>query len=175
MAEIWKDIPGYEGRYQASTEGHIRSVDRVIDMYSPLIGRVVKRPIKGRVLRPGRNNSGHYSVTLGHGAHGSLVHYLVLKTFVGERPDGMDIRHLNGNPCDNRLCNLAYGTRTENILDVYRVGKRWRKLSLDDAKRIKQLLRAGLSETQIAIMFDCSLSAISNIKRGRTYTWLCDY
>jgi hypothetical protein len=57
-------------------------------------------------------------------------------TFVGAPPDGMEVLHNNGDPTDNRLENLRYGTRTENILDVYRQGKVWRKLSVDDVQAI---------------------------------------
>jgi hypothetical protein len=172
-AEIWKDIPGYEGKYQASTEGRIRSLDRNIDCYSALTRTKYTRFYKGRVLQPGGNNKdGHYSVVLKHGAASVLVHYLVLKTFVGERPPGMDIRHLNGDPKDNRLCNLRYGTRTENILDVYRVGGRWRKLTSTDVQDIRIQLTKGVRVKDIAEKYGCSVTSISRIKKGRTFKWL---
>ena len=51
-----------------------------------------------------------------------LVHRLVLETYVGPRPDGMECRHLNGNSIDNRLKNLKWGTRSENTYDSVRHG-----------------------------------------------------
>lgn len=130
--EIWKDIPGYEGKYQASNLGRIRSLDRPLG--TP--GKKGFKHMKGRVLKPGPVNSGHLYVVLGHGAAGSPVHQLVARTFIGPRPEGMDVCHNDGDPTNNRADNLRYDTRTNNILDVYRSGKRWRKLSLEDVRSI---------------------------------------
>ena len=55
--------------------------------------------------------------TGGRGAPIRRVHHLVLETFVGFRPEGKETRHINGNPLDNRLCNLVWGDRFEQILD----------------------------------------------------------
>lgn len=170
--EIWKDIPGYEGQYQASTLGRIRSVDRQITQMGRF-GKPFTRTMKGRVLRPGRYcKSGHVSVTLGKGAFGKPVHQLVMLTFVGPPPMGMEVRHLNGDPTDNRLCNLAYGTRSENILDVYRIGKRWRKLSKAEALEIKRRLAAGESGAALSREFGVSETSISRLKVGVTFQWL---
>ena len=55
-------------------------------------------------------------------SHTRLVHRLVLEAFVGPRPEGMVARHLNGDPGDNRLENLAWGTQSENNYDKVRHG-----------------------------------------------------
>lgn len=131
MEEIWKDIPGYEGWYQASNMGRIRSVDRLVRGVCHHTGKAFYRKAKGKILRPVRYcKCGHVSVVLGHGAAGSPVHRLIMKTFAGEAPEGMEVLHKNGDPTDNRLENLRYGTRTENILDVYRQGKNGGSCSL---------------------------------------------
>ena len=171
--EIWKDIPGYEGKYQASSEGRIRSLDREVKGVCHYTGEPFIRRIKGKILSPGRFcKSGHVSVVLGHGTQGKPVHQLVMKTFVGEPTEGMEVLHNNGNPKDNRLQNLRYGTRTDNILDVYRQGRRWRKLSVNDVYDIRFELMCGFSGRQVADMHGVSESIISSIKRGRTYKWL---
>lgn len=167
--EIWRDIPGYEGRYQASTLGRIRSLDRRVPVYDST-GRFT-RAVRGRILRPGKCRSGHVSVVLGNGKPGSMVHQLICRTFIGPCPKGMEVLHKNGNPCDNRLENLHYGTRTENILDVYKVGKRWRKFSLNDVDRIRFELFCGIPGHEIAKEYAASDATISAIKRGRTYRW----
>ena len=173
MEEVWKDIPGYEGKYQASTEGRIRSVDRIVFSKNWYTGEPFSRRIKGQILRPGRFcKNGHVSVVLGHGAVGSPVHQLIMRTFVGPPPVGEEVRHKNGDPTDNRLCNLEYGTRTENILDVFYQGKAWRKLDIEDVEQIRFGLCFGVSGAELAKMYVVSEQTVSSIKHGRTFSWL---
>lgn len=173
MEEIWKDIPGYEGKYQASTEGRIRSLDRKVRGVCHFTGEEFYRTIKGRILKPGQYcKNGHLSVVLGHGTPGPPVHRLVMLTFVGEPPDGTEVLHKNGNPQDNRLENLRYGTRTENILDVYHQGGKWRKLSTDEVEDIRFGLSCGIKGVELAQMYRVSPSTISCIKVGRSFKWL---
>lgn len=173
MEETWKDIPGYEGRYQASTFGRIRSLDQIVFGRNWYTGKPFQRKIHGRILKPGRSNKdGHLSVVLGHGAAGSPVHQLIMRTFIGPPPIGKEVLHNNGDPSDNRLENLRYGTRTENILDVYRQGKVWRKLSPEDVQQIRFGLYCGLSESELAQMYKISIWEISCIKRGKSFSWL---
>ena len=171
--EEWKDIPGYEGRYQASSMGRIRNIGYEVKGRNPYTGREFIRKVPSRILKPGRFcKSGHVSVVLGKGTSGQPVHQLVMKAFVGEPPDGMEVLHKNGNPTDNRLENLDYGSRTENILDVYKHGKKWRKLSIEDVEEIRFGLAVGTRITELARMHGVSQSAISGIKTGKNYWWL---
>lgn len=170
--ERWKTIPGYEDRYQASTLGRVRSVDREITQRGRG-GSLFTRTLRGKILRPGRFcSSGHVSVVLGKGTSGKPVHQLVLLTFLGAVPDGMEVRHLNGVADDNRIENLVYGTRTENILDVYAIGRAWRILKSDDVSQIRALLDRGHSGSYIAKRFGISESNVSAIKNEVTYWWL---
>ena len=105
-----KEIPLYPG-YFADTNGCI---------YSKLKGN-----LKVRKLRI--NPDGRYDVNLyrrkerGRGrSFKRTVHQLILETFVGPKPKGGVGRHLNDNPLDNRLVNLAWGTRKENSDDFYK-------------------------------------------------------
>ena len=168
MEEVWKDIPGYEGRYQASNQGRIRSVDRVIPW-----GRGGSRFINGKVLKPaGQKTTPHLRVVLGHGAPGSTVHSLIALTFIGPCPSGQEVRHLDGNPLNNCVDNLAYGTRRENILDVLRIGKAWRARTEKQAKEIKDRLKKGERGVDLAKEYGVSQSCISAIKCGRSFAWL---
>lgn len=131
------------------------------------------RTVPARILKPGQYcKTGHLSVVLGKGSNGKPVHQLVMQTFIGPTPDGSEVLHKNGDPTDNRLANLRYGTRTDNILDVYRQGKRWRKLNIDDVEGIRFGLQCGISGVELALMYNISQSTISAIKHGRTYAWL---
>ncbi len=83
------------------------------------------RFFKGKILNPSKcDKNGHVGVWI-RGLENEKkvversVHRLVMLAFVGLPPKGKEVRHINGIPTDNRLKNLVYGTRTENILDVY--------------------------------------------------------
>ena len=171
--EIWKDIPGYEGRYQASSLGRIKSLKRKVRGENPYTRKEFLRTVPERILRPGRFcKSGHVSVILGRGTPGRPVHQLVAFTFLGPRPEGLDILHINGNPLDNRVGNLMYGTRRENILDVYFQGKAYKKLTIYDVVEIRKMLKAGMTGADIALKMGVSQHCISKIKRRKTFSWL---
>ena len=173
LNEIWKDIPGYVGKYQASNLGRIKSLERKARSVHWYSGKEFYRTVPERILRPGRYcKTGHLSVVLGHGEAGKPVHQLVMKAFCGEPPPGMEVLHINGNPTDNRLCNLRYGTRRENILDVYYQGGRWRKLSADDVIYSRFASFCGFPDSEIAERLGVSASTIAEIRKGKSYKWL---
>lgn len=129
--------------------------------------------MKGRVLRPaGQKRDPHLRVVLGHKASGSLVHKLVALAFLGPCPDGQEVRHLDGDPLNNRVDNLEYGSRTENILDVYRIGRPWRTLTVVDVIDIRRRLQEGERGVDLAREYGVGQACISSIKHGRTYAWL---
>lgn len=119
MLERWKAVPGYEGYYEASTTGIIRSVDRIITMKSR-VGKPTTKKVKGKILKlsPMWKSTDYLVVSFSRGKSSQkLVHRVILETFVGPCPDGMEARHLNGNRQDNRKSNLAWGTPIENASD----------------------------------------------------------
>jgi hypothetical protein len=170
--EIWKDRPGYEGRYQASSLGRIKSLKRKVRSVNRYSGMDFLRTVPERILRPGQHSKcGHVSVVLEHGGNGKQVHRLVMLAFKGRPPVGCEALHINGNPKDNRLVNLRYGTRTENILDIYKHRGRYRKLTTEDVDAIRFSLFCGVPGNVLALEYGVSQSTISSIKHGRTYWW----
>lgn len=117
--EEWKDIPGYEGYYQVSNHGQVRSLDRNV-----MLKNGAFRFAKGITLRPGEHTAGYGMVVLSRlGKRVTRkVHTLVAEAFIGERPAGMEVRHLDDDPSNNHLPNLKYGTPSENRLDSVRNG-----------------------------------------------------
>lgn len=106
-SESWLPVPGYEGHYEVSDLGRVKSHKRS----SP------------RILKPGISTGGYPLVTLClNGRATWLVHRLVMRAFVGAQPQGMETRHLDGNPTNNALSNLAYGSGSENQQDRLRHG-----------------------------------------------------
>lgn len=128
MREVWKPVVGHEGCYEVSNLGRVRSVNRAVwvDAYVDRNGRkraAATRHYVGKMLRPGPMASGHLSVAIGKG-NSRQVHQLVLEAFVGLCPEGHEVLHLDHNPANNKLSNLKYGTRSENIKMDYAAGRR---------------------------------------------------
>jgi hypothetical protein len=115
VLEQWRPVVGHPN-YEVSDQGRVRSIDRVVMRAGSRRAKPYAVFRKGQLLRPGPSNYGHLSVVLGRGKT-RMVHTLVLEAFVGPRPKGMDACHGPGGTQDNRLENLRWGTRTNNILD----------------------------------------------------------
>ena len=103
MEEIWKDVAGYEGKYQVSNQGSIKSLN-------------YRRTGKERLLEPILLNTGYLIVNLHNNNTRKIftVHRLVAQAFI-ENPTGRPcIDHINTTKTDNRACNLSWVTPKEN-------------------------------------------------------------
>jgi hypothetical protein len=121
--ERWRPVVGYEGLYEVSDTGRVRSLGRVDVLGRPRAPRLLTLQRDGEgylkaVLTPlGRNGVAAVTVQ-------ERVNVLVLEAFVGPRPNGHDSCHENDIPDDNRLANLRWGTRSENHADAARNRRR---------------------------------------------------
>jgi len=169
--ETWKPVVGFEGRYEVSDQGRVRSLDRSWQQRSKK-GNLYTHTKKGRLLRPGRMSGGHVSVALGRG-NSRTAHSLVMEAFRGPAPEGMEVLHKNGCPSDNRLSNLRYGTRSENLRD-----KKWHGVPVSASSKlrppqilaIKTKLRSGCPGVVLARAFGVSEATVSAIKVGRLHS-----
>lgn len=179
MIENWKPVVGFEGQYEVSDLGRVRSLDRVVTIQrlNWRDGRPQKLsyPVKGQLLIATPNSRGYPRVTLGNKGPTVVVHQLVLSAFVGKCPDGLQALHGNDVKSDNRLANLSWGTPSQNQLDAVRndrclLGEQKpnAKLRNADIPAIRARLKA---EGCIAIAKDFGVSetAIRNIKDGRSW------
>ena len=118
MSETWLPVVGWEGFYEVSDMGNVRSVARVIQRST------APQYVRERVLRAPAGTHGYPRVNLSrNGAPRQfLVHRLVLEAFVGLPPDGLEALHGNGVRSDCRLSNLRWGTSAENKADTIRHG-----------------------------------------------------
>ena len=122
MLEEWRAVVGFEGSYEVSNLGRVRSLDRMLPWKRTLrTGTVVDclRRHAGRILVPQAKEAGHLWVQLGRGEQ-VYVHHLVLEAFVGPAPAGTVCCHWDDVPAHNNLKNLRWDTRSANVADFVR-------------------------------------------------------
>ena len=141
--ENWRPIPCWEGLYECSDRGRVRSVDRVVK------GRSGPTRYRGRMLKFGLT-TGYCTVQLAETGAGRrehrYVHDLVLLTFVGPKPPGMEVCHGFYGPFCNELENLRYDTRSANARDRHAFGKPW----LPGVKKPPTLRECSVCGTTVA-------------------------
>ena len=117
--EAWKPVVGWEGLYEVSSHGRLRSLDRVV------AGRGGSKNIRrGKIMKPKRHRSGYESYGLSREGKPTFrsIHVLVLEAFVEPRPAGCLGCHNDGDPANNRLENLRWDTPQNNSLDAVNHG-----------------------------------------------------
>jgi hypothetical protein len=166
MSEQWKDIPGFEGRYQVSDLGRVRSIDHRVRVV--VHGVETTRLSPGKMLKPGRmGGREHVSVAIGKG-NSMPVHYLVALAFIGPRPEGYDVAHGDGDASNNRVGNLRYATRASNNQDMVYHGRR--RLTVEQIRRVRVEARSYYGAGKaLALEFKVSPATISDVLAGRSY------
>lgn len=180
--EEWKDVVGYEGLYQVSSHGRVRSLDRV---YRRKDGALV--PHRGRVLRPAkmtkgsRQPLGHYYLVVGLSKNARvkvhLIQTLVLEAFIGPRPLGARALHSDDDKTNNRKNNLYWGSQKDNIADAIRNGKQCigerhplAKSTAAEVRKIRELYATGeYAQKDLARMFARSFVWIHSVVRWKKW------
>jgi predicted XRE-type DNA-binding protein len=155
----WKAIEGQEGRYAVSDAGEVMSMD--------FAGSGLPGILKANMAR------GYATVQMGDRKR-FTVHRLVAAAFLGPRPDGMQINHINGVKTDNRATNLEYVTQSQNMKHAFatglqsNLGERHSQAKLTEAKviEIRKMLKLRFKQREIAEVMGVTEGAISHIKRG---------
>lgn len=162
---IYKDIPGYEGLYKVSNFGTVFSYGG-----KRKFGKITYTfPAKELKLTISR---GYAFVSLSKNSKPKKfgVHHLVLLAFVGKKPfKNAEVRHLDGNPSNNKLENLAYGTKSENMQDAVKHGTlvfSRSNLTEEDVIKIAQDTR---KIGDIADSFNTSTTTVINIKNKKSF------
>lgn len=161
MVETWAPIPDRPG-YEVSNIGRIRS-------YRNAQGHPMSEP---RVLTPIRTRSGRLKIKLGRTATVG-IHRLVLLAFRGPAGDDQECRHLNGNPLDNRIENLAWGTKVENYNDrrahgTDNAGERHGNARLT-AEAVRAIRASDESGPVLATRYGVTVVTISSVRLRKSW------
>ena len=185
MSEIWKDIPGLEKMYQASSLGRIRSVDRVI-VRKNRWGQLNPNHHKGILLNFAKkiNGAGYYSCNLGKISRD--VHRVIAETFLKQPSKFHQVNHKNCNKLDNTVINLEWVLPSENIQHMMKNGRfeeHRRNMSIKSSgsgnprallnetmvKKIKKAIIGGFPVRLLASVYSVPTHVISNIKQNKTW------
>ena len=162
MAEIWRDIEGYDGLYQVSNLGHVK---RFYKATPP------------RILKASPNSDGYPFVKLyydGKRKH-ALIHRLVALAFIPNPDNKPEVNHVDGIKTDNHVDNLEWVTDTENKRHAFATGLQRQGEDRPDAKlTAAQVVYIrdnpdGLTGAELATMFSVDPATISGIQRGKVY------
>ncbi len=163
--ENWLPIPGYEGRYCVSDHGNVMSMDYARTGLPGIMKHAILRGYHIVELQNGPKKKRH------------TVHSLVALAFIGPRPDGLQINHIDGCKANNKPENLEYISGSENQKHAFRTGlaslkgERHTQAKLTNEAIVDIRKRAASGETQksIADNYGVSQSAISYIVRGKRW------
>lgn len=162
--EIWKDIRGYEGLYQVSNTGKICSAIKS----------------RYRVLKPIKKDNGYLCVSLSKLKKSKrfYIHHLVMQAFPGDRPDKVDINHIDGNKANNNVFNLEYATRSENMAHARKIGLHNNfadghynaKLNSELVREIRWAYSVcGIGESEIAPSIGVSVRTVKDVLEYKTW------
>ncbi|MBO2727262.1 NUMOD4 domain-containing protein [Lactiplantibacillus plantarum] len=172
-AEIWRDVKGYNGAYQVSSMGRVRSTDRIINLTN---GN--QRHVSGHVICSHDNGLGYMQVNLmdeSHKLHAMLVHKLVLDTFMPlsdiEASTLTDVDHIDNDRANNRLSNLRRVTHADNLRKAHRMSQiRHACIAINDNGEV--VIKAE-SMTAMAELLGVSQATISaHISSGKSLSGL---
>lgn len=171
MTEQWRDVPGFEGRYQVSDLGNVRSLPRQVRTVSRT-GAESTRTIRGCAMKPQTAwNPVYLQVTIGGKAH--LVQHLVALAFIGPRPAGMEVAHNDGGAKNNRASNLRYATPKENAGDRITHGTSGQgeanAAAKLDAPLVAAVRNSALPAGQLADVLGVHKNHISRLRRGERW------
>lgn len=174
MVEQWRSVVGFDGYYEVSDQGCLRSCDRTIPITGGGDSYGAIRALRGRPLPLRPRPDGYVPCSLSKdGLRGNyFVHRLVAVAFVGPCPDGMEVAHQNGVRSDNRRENLAYASRSENNRQKVEHGTHQRgerngasKLTNEQAAAVKFLMDE-LPVRWLAEAFGITAQAVYRTRSG---------
>lgn len=176
MNEIWKDIDGYEGFYQVSSIGNVRSLDRRVENKASNTGFNL---LKGRLMKLKTDKYGYIRIGLRNGSKQKmlLVHRLVAFAFLNREDYQDQVNHIDGIKGNNTIVNLEWCNQSENEKHAYRTGLKSQngeksninKLTNEDVLSIRKRIASGEIQADLAREYNVYPNCISSIKLRRTW------
>lgn len=175
--EEWREVPGWEGYYEVSNAGRVRSMERIVARSDGRTQRLAARVRKAQVQPDGRAS---LILCRDSAPRIALVHRLVALAFLGAPREGQEVCHRDGNPLNNHVSNLRWGSHSENMMDRVEHGTHNRgerhnmvKLSEGEVRDIRSLYAGGgLSQAALGKRFGVSQSLVHLIVSRRKWAWL---
>lgn len=165
-SERWVPISGFDGYYEVSNLGRVKSLERTI-----IRANNRKQSFSERIITPIKNNTNRMRVNLyKDGKYNRVfVHRVVALAFIGES-NGLQVNHKDGNPINNKADNLEYVNQHGNIHHAFENGLMKYKLSVSDENNIVSKFERGQSVSSLAVDYKISRRQIKRIIDGTRKT-----
>ena len=165
--EIWKDVKTYEGLYQVSNYGNVKSLGRLRNNQ----WGVTKRFITESIISAQLTKDGYPTLKLSINGISKRfrIHRLVAEAFIPNHENKPQVNHINGIKTDNRVENLEWCTQKENQLHACENGLKPSKLTESDVLKIRNDKRTG---SEIAKDYNIAFQTVSEIKNKKIWAWV---
>lgn len=170
IKEVWKDIPGWEGFYQVSNLGDVRSLDRDIEYLNN--GTLTTLHCKGKVLKQRADEEGYMRICLARNGRTKLygVHRLVAQAFIPNPETKPTVNHIDGNKSNNCLSNLEWATYQEQNDHAVRLGLR-NQATYSNRENLKKKLSKQVICIETNQIFESQIEAERQLGLCSTAVW----
>lgn len=169
--EIWKDIEDYEGLYQISNLGRVKSLERKIKRRNDRI-----QTVKERILKLNLDKEGYHTVKLHKEGKGKnfKVHRLVALAFISNPDNKLEVNHIDGIKTDNKVTNLEWNTRNENMQHAVDNGLHDQKGSKSNTaklteEQVLEIMDSNSTCRVLAKIYNVNSSTINRIKNRKIW------
>ena len=174
---IWRPVEGYEGIYEVSSAGEVKSLPRL--KYCGHKGSPPQK-VEGRILKVSEDRLGYSRVKLSKNGTSKLkyLHRIIASAFIENITEKTEVNHIDGDKSNNMLNNLEWVNRSENMKHNFSIGisnghrgedNNKAKLSWDSVKQIRKLYFDGVSQKELSKKFEVTTANISCIVNHKTW------